>query len=58
MSLYFDTPVQFKEIGAITTNGVWHPSSPLLAVASYSQERGGFVSIFDDLVFKKNLQNY
>lgn len=42
--------MQFKEKGAITTNGVWHPTQPLIALASYSQERGGFVTIFDDLV--------
>lgn len=50
MTLYFDSPVQFSETGVISTHGVWHPSAPLLAIGSYSQERGGFVTIFDELV--------
>lgn len=50
MSLYFENPVNFPETGAISTNGVWHPNAALLAIASYSQEKGGFVTIFDELV--------
>lgn len=50
MTLYFENPVNFPETASISTNGVWHPNATLLAVASYSQERGGFVTIFDDLV--------
>ncbi|XP_018335270.1 intraflagellar transport protein 140 homolog [Agrilus planipennis] len=49
MSLYFEYPVNFKESGVISTCGLWHSTYPLLAVASYSQERGGFVTIFDEL---------
>jgi hypothetical protein len=29
----------------------WHEKHPLLAVSSYSQDRGGFVTIYDELVF-------
>lgn len=50
MTLYFENPVNFAEADTITTDEIWHPLSPLLAVASYSQERGGFVTIFDELV--------
>ncbi|KAB0793767.1 hypothetical protein PPYR_13387 [Photinus pyralis] len=49
MTLYFETPVLFKEANVISTNQVWHPNAPLLAIASYSQDRGGFVGIFDEL---------
>ncbi|KAF5302514.1 hypothetical protein FQR65_LT00886 [Abscondita terminalis] len=49
MTLYFETPVLFNESNVISTNEVWHPNFPLLAIASYSQERGGFVAIFDEL---------
>ncbi|GJQ73670.1 putative intraflagellar transport protein 140 [Trypoxylus dichotomus] len=49
MTLYFENPVHFAENGTISTNGIWHPNAPLLAVASYSQEKGGFVTIFDEL---------
>ncbi|KRT80306.1 hypothetical protein AMK59_8792 [Oryctes borbonicus] len=49
MTLYFESPVHFTESNTISTNGIWHSNSPLLAVASYSQERGGFVTIFDEL---------
>ncbi|KAK4874572.1 hypothetical protein RN001_013932 [Aquatica leii] len=49
MTLYFETPVLFNENNVISTHEVWHPNSPLLAIASYSQERGGFVAIFDEL---------
>lgn len=50
MTLYFENPVNFPHAGAVTTNGVWHSVSPLLAISSYSQEKGGFVMIFDELV--------
>ncbi|XP_022916343.2 intraflagellar transport protein 140 homolog [Onthophagus taurus] len=49
MTLYFESPVSFLENGAISTSGIWHPNAPLLAIASYSQEKGGFVTIFDEL---------
>ncbi|KAJ8931389.1 hypothetical protein NQ314_015707 [Rhamnusium bicolor] len=49
MSLYFENPVTFPEAGSISVNGIWHPNAPLLAVASFSQDRGGFVIIFDEL---------
>ncbi|XP_076161592.1 intraflagellar transport protein rempA isoform X2 [Ptiloglossa arizonensis] len=48
MSLYFDTRVQNPEIASISTHAIWHVSYPLLAVASYSQDKGGFVTIYDD----------
>lgn len=50
MTLYFENPVHFTENGTISTNAIWHPNAPLLAVASYSQDKGGFVTIFDELV--------
>lgn len=50
MTLYFDTKVQFLDSDAISTISVWHPIENLFAVASYSQERGGFVTLFDDTV--------
>ncbi|KAI4456192.1 hypothetical protein MML48_8g00010237 [Holotrichia oblita] len=49
MTLYFENPVHFTENGTISTNAIWHPNAPLLAVASYSQDKGGFVTIFDEL---------
>lgn len=50
MTLYFENPVNFTESSTISTNETWHPISPILAIASYSQEKGGFVTIFDELV--------
>lgn len=50
MTLYFENPVHFPDSGPITTYGTWHTTAPLLAVASYTQEKGGFVMIFDELV--------
>ncbi|EFA08985.1 Intraflagellar transport protein 140 homolog-like Protein [Tribolium castaneum] len=49
MTLYFENPVSFPEPGSISLNGVWHPNSALLAVASFSQDKGGYVTIFDEL---------
>ncbi|CAG9865125.1 unnamed protein product [Phyllotreta striolata] len=49
MTLYFETPVVFPEPGSISINSVWHSNTPLLAVAGFSQDRGGFVIIFDEL---------
>ncbi|KAG7210438.1 hypothetical protein KM043_011970 [Ampulex compressa] len=48
MSLYFDTRVQNPETASISTHATWHTSYPLLAVAAYSQDKGGFVTIYDD----------
>lgn len=50
MSLYFEHSVNFPEANSISVNVIWHPSVPLLAVSSYSQERGGFVIVFDEHV--------
>ncbi|RZC33588.1 hypothetical protein BDFB_000428 [Asbolus verrucosus] len=49
MTLYFENPVHFPEPGSISLNGIWHPNAALLAVASFSQDKGGFVTIFDEL---------
>ncbi|OAD53382.1 hypothetical protein WN48_10260 [Eufriesea mexicana] len=48
MSLYFDTRVQNPETASISTHAIWHVNYPLLAVAAYSQDKGGFVTIYDD----------
>ncbi|XP_046824576.1 intraflagellar transport protein 140 homolog isoform X2 [Vespa crabro] len=48
MSLYFDTRVQNPETASISTHATWHPNYPLLAVAAYSQDKGGFVTVYDD----------
>lgn len=48
MSLYFDTKVQTIATTYISTFVIWHSNFPLLAVAFYSQDKGGFVTIFDD----------
>ncbi|XP_052866434.1 intraflagellar transport protein 140 homolog [Anopheles cruzii] len=48
MTLFFDTKVQFLDSEAISTVSSWHPVEPIFAVASYSNERGGSVTIFDD----------
>lgn len=48
MTLYFDTKVQFLDSEAVSTIGACHPREPLIAVASYSQDQGGSVTIFDD----------
>lgn len=50
MTLYFDTKAQFLDAEAISTIGTWHLNEPLFAVASYSQDKGGSVTIFDDSV--------
>lgn len=55
MTLYIENPVNFSDPTSISTISSWHPSSPLLTVASYSQEKGGFPTIFDDLVRFFNL---
>ncbi|XP_060521943.1 intraflagellar transport protein 140 homolog [Cylas formicarius] len=49
MSLYIENPVRFPESGSISVNTVWHGTASLLAAASFSPDRGGFVIIFDEL---------
>ncbi|XP_001122512.3 intraflagellar transport protein 140 homolog [Apis mellifera] len=48
MSLYFDTRVQNPETASISIHAIWHVNYPLLAVAAYSQDKGGFITIYDD----------
>ncbi|XP_066587942.1 intraflagellar transport protein 140 homolog [Prorops nasuta] len=48
MTLYFDTRVQTSETASITTHASWHSNFPLLAVSTYSQDKGGRVTIYDD----------
>lgn len=48
MSLYFDTRVQNRETASISTCTTWHSNYPLLAVGAYSQDKGSFVSIYDE----------
>lgn len=50
MTLYFDTKVQFLDANAVSTECAWHKQQPLFAVASYNQDRGASVTIFDDTV--------
>lgn len=50
MTLYFDTKVQFLDSEAVSTIGTWHSKEPIFAIASYSQDQGGSVTLFDDSV--------
>ena len=50
MTLLFDTKVEFLDSDAVGTIGAWHSHEPIFAVASYSQERGGSVTVFADTV--------
>ncbi|XP_050298165.1 intraflagellar transport protein 140 homolog isoform X2 [Anthonomus grandis grandis] len=49
MTLYMENAVTFPESGSISINAVWHPNVSLLAAASFSQDKGGYVIIFDEL---------
>lgn len=50
MTLYFDTKAQFLDSDAVSTVCCWHLTQPLFAVASYNQNQGASVTIFDDTV--------
>lgn len=52
MTLYFDTKLQFFDAAAVSTVGSAHSKEPLVAIASYSSDQGGSVTIFDDSVNK------
>lgn len=58
MTLYIDTKLNFSDINMVSTVGSWHPSLPLLAVGSYNQEKGGFVTIFQENVSKFSICKY
>nr|CAD7423413.1 unnamed protein product [Timema monikensis] len=49
MSLYFDYKLQNLDSSSINTLIEWHTQHLLLAVASFSREKGGFVTLFDEL---------
>ncbi|XP_063362109.1 intraflagellar transport protein 140 homolog isoform X2 [Cydia amplana] len=48
MTLYIDSKLNFTDSNVVSTLGSWHPSLPLLALGSYNQEKGGFVTIFQE----------
>lgn len=50
MTLYIDTKLTVTDTDVVSTVGSWHPSLPLLAIGSYHQEKGGFVTIFQENV--------
>lgn len=50
MTLYFDTKAQFLDGDAVSTVCCWHLTQSLFAVASFNQNRGACVTIFDDSV--------
>lgn len=56
MTLYFDTKVEFLDSDAVSTIGTWHSNESVFAVASYSQDRGGSVTIFSDSVSYKQMK--
>lgn len=50
MTLFFDNKVNFGEDDVVSTIFEWHSTESLLAVASYSQNKGGIISIIDEYV--------
>ncbi|VVC87311.1 unnamed protein product [Leptidea sinapis] len=48
MTLFIDTVLDFNYSSVVSTIGSWHPTLPLLAIGSYNQEKGGFVTIFQE----------
>lgn len=50
MTLYFDSQVHLEDPGCTVGELEWHSQQPLLAVATHSVDRGGAVSICDELV--------
>lgn len=50
MTLYLDYRVQTPEPSAINVNIEWHPQHLILAVTSCSEESGGFLTLYDELV--------
>ncbi|XP_047485121.1 intraflagellar transport protein 140 homolog [Penaeus chinensis] len=46
MSLYFDCIVESPVSNAINTQIAWHPQATCLAVASFSEEKGGAVNVY------------
>ncbi|XP_034830489.1 intraflagellar transport protein 140 homolog isoform X1 [Maniola hyperantus] len=48
MTLYTDTRLNFIDNNVVTTLSSWHPALPFLALGSYNQDKGGFVTIFEE----------
>ncbi|KAK3865459.1 hypothetical protein Pcinc_025661 [Petrolisthes cinctipes] len=46
MSLYFDCIVDSPHTSAINTQLAWHPQATCLAVAAYSEDKGGAVNVY------------
>lgn len=46
MSLYFDCIVDSPHTSAINTQIAWHPQATCLAVAAYSEDKGGAVNVY------------
>jgi hypothetical protein len=52
MALYFDYKIQNLTIDVIHVNIALHSQHPILAVASYSEEKGGFVTLCNEEVMQ------
>ncbi|KAF4520567.1 hypothetical protein B566_EDAN011120 [Ephemera danica] len=50
MAFYFEYKIQNPKADVIHNNVALHPQFPLLAVASYGEEKGGFVTLHNDEV--------
>jgi hypothetical protein len=50
MALYFDYKIQNPISEIIHVNVAIHSQHPLIAVASYGEEKGGFVTLYNDEV--------
>lgn len=50
MSVYFDYKVQNPDASAITLNIEWHPLYTILAVSAFSEGKGGYICVYDELV--------
>ena len=46
MTLYFDSIIHNPNSHAINTHMAWHSQASCLAVASYSEEKGGVVNVY------------
>uniref|UniRef100_T1IR84 Uncharacterized protein n=1 Tax=Strigamia maritima TaxID=126957 RepID=T1IR84_STRMM len=48
MAVYFENRVETGSTSAIHTNLCWHKLHPLLAIASYAEDLGGYVSLYNE----------
>ena len=58
MALYFDTKLHLDHSVSVVSDIQWHNVAPVLAVAYFSEQSGGFVNVFNEEVSRPSMVSF